>query len=290
MEKGVPIRSVSRSLAVLRAINQQGSMSMVEIARIADVPYPTACRIVQTLMFEALIEREPCRKRYRPTALVQSLSAGFQEHSRMVSVARRYLESLTAVTRWPALLSTRYGPLMMVRDCTDALTSQVFDRHAPGHTFSLLESAGGRAYLAYAEAEERQEIFDAIEASGDTSVDPHTYFLIQAGVLLEDIREAGLAARGRNRFSLTPGKTSSIGAPVFCGGRVIGAVDIVYFTSACKLEEAVRRYGEELKQAASDISRQMDLLAAAGDPAFQTSGFQTSDETSSGEILGIRTA
>jgi len=40
MEKGVPIRSVSRSLAVLRAINRQGSMSMAEIARIAAVPYP----------------------------------------------------------------------------------------------------------------------------------------------------------------------------------------------------------------------------------------------------------
>lgn len=133
MEKGVPIRSVSRSLAVLRAINRQGSMSMAEIARVAAVPYPTACRLVQTLMYEALIEREPSRKRYRPTAFVRALSAGFQEHSELVAVARSYLEQLTAVTRWPALLSTRYGAEMMVRDCTDAMTSQVLDRHYPGH-------------------------------------------------------------------------------------------------------------------------------------------------------------
>ena len=74
MEKGVPIRSVSRSIAVLRAINQRGSLSMMEIARTASVPYPTACRIIQTLLHEGLVEQEPSRKNYRPTALVQSLA------------------------------------------------------------------------------------------------------------------------------------------------------------------------------------------------------------------------
>jgi IclR family mhp operon transcriptional activator len=55
MEKGVPIRSISRAIAVLQAINRQGSMSLMGIAKTAEVPYPTACRIVQTLLFEGLI-------------------------------------------------------------------------------------------------------------------------------------------------------------------------------------------------------------------------------------------
>lgn len=241
-------------------------MSMAEIARVAAVPYPTACRLVQTLMYEELIEREPCRKRYRPTAFVRALSAGFQEQSEMVSVARPFLEQLTAVTRWPALLSTRFGMEMMVRDCTDAITSQVLDRHYPGHAFSLLETAGGRAYLAFAEPDEKRQIFDAIETAGETPIDPHTYLLIQSDVLLEEIREQGVAMRGRNRFSLTPGKTSSIGAPVFANGRVVGAIDLVYFSVAFKGEDALRRYGDEVKRCAALISAALDNLGAAQEP------------------------
>ena len=46
MEKGVPIRSITRSIAALKAINRHGSLSMMEIAKASQVPYPTACRIV----------------------------------------------------------------------------------------------------------------------------------------------------------------------------------------------------------------------------------------------------
>ena len=61
MEKGVPIRSITRSIAALKAINRHGSLSMMEIAKASEVPYPTACRIVQTLLYEGLIEQEPAR-------------------------------------------------------------------------------------------------------------------------------------------------------------------------------------------------------------------------------------
>ena len=55
MEKGVPIRAITRGLSVLQAINRGGSITMMEIARSSQVPYPTACRIVQTLLHEGMI-------------------------------------------------------------------------------------------------------------------------------------------------------------------------------------------------------------------------------------------
>lgn len=77
MEKGVPIRAISRGLAVLQAVNRQGSLTMMEIAQSSEVPYPTACRIVQTLVHEGMLEREPGRKTYRPTSAVLSLASGY---------------------------------------------------------------------------------------------------------------------------------------------------------------------------------------------------------------------
>jgi IclR family transcriptional regulator, mhp operon transcriptional activator len=77
MEKGVPIRAISRGLAVLQTVNQHGSLTMMEIAQTSRVPYPTACRIVQTLLHEGMLEREPGRKTYRATSLVLTLASGY---------------------------------------------------------------------------------------------------------------------------------------------------------------------------------------------------------------------
>jgi IclR family transcriptional regulator, mhp operon transcriptional activator len=81
MEKGVPIRAISRGLAVLQAVNAHGALTMMEISNLSEVPYPTACRIVQTLLHEGMLEREPGGKHYRASAKVLSLSSGFMASS-----------------------------------------------------------------------------------------------------------------------------------------------------------------------------------------------------------------
>ncbi len=260
MEKGVPIRSVARSFAVLRAINRAGSLSMTDIAQLSRVPYPTACRIVQTLLFEGIIEREPTRKHYRPTALVQTLSNGYQDHSRVAAAARPHIVALTKEHLWPVLVATRVGYNMMVRDSTHCLTSLSLNNYHPGDTFPLLECASGRAYMAYADDEERAGILESIREAGH-EIDPHTLSLLQSGVLLEEVRRAGFATRGRNRFTNTPGKTSSISAPIFEGGKVCGAVTLVFIASSMKLEVAERRYGDSIIATARTITAELEGTA-----------------------------
>src|SRR3546814_8763270 len=98
LERGIPIRSISRAIAVLQAINRGGSLTMMEIARASAVPYPTACRIVQTLLHEGLVERESARKRYQPTALVQTLAHGFQGHGARSEEHTSELQSLMRIS------------------------------------------------------------------------------------------------------------------------------------------------------------------------------------------------
>ena len=49
------------------------------------LPYPTAKRIVQTLVVEGPIACEPSRKYYRAAALAQSLSSGFEHEGKLQS-------------------------------------------------------------------------------------------------------------------------------------------------------------------------------------------------------------
>ena len=261
MEKGVPIRSISRSIAALTAITRHGSLSMMEISKASEVPYPTACRIVQTLLYEGLIEQEPARKRYRPTAMVQTLAHGFQQDDRLVKAARPHIVDLTKRHGWPVSIATRVGRNMMLRDSTHANTSLTFEQYYPGFTLPILDSASGKLSMAFAPEEERLMILKWMRVSQE--IDLQYLATAQASLDVERIRRQGYAVQGRNHFNLTPGKTSSIAVPIFMNGVFEAAMTMVFFVTAMKLEVALESYLEELKAAAILISHDLSEGVAA---------------------------
>jgi IclR family mhp operon transcriptional activator len=154
------IRSIGRGLAVLQVINRHRLVSLVDIAAESRVPYPTACRIVQTLLKEGMIERQGAR-RYRPTALVHSLSQGYEPNDRWAALSQPHLEALTARVLWPVYMFGRVGMSMVVKASTDSLTSLTISRCNPGYNVPLLESSSGRAYLAFTPESDRSVIIDS---------------------------------------------------------------------------------------------------------------------------------
>ena len=258
MEKGVPIRSITRSIAALQAINRNGSLTMMEIARAAKVPYPTACRIVQTLVFEGLIEQEPARKRYRATALVQTLSTGYQREDLLVAIARPRIVSLTKKIGWPLSIAVRVGRNMMLRDSTHANSSLTFDHYYPGFTVPILDSASGKLSLAYMDAEERAQILRFMKISQDIDLD---YLeTAEVGLNIDRIRHDGYAVQGRNHFNLSPGKTSSIAVPIFNRGTFQAAMTMVFFVKAMTIEIALSQHLLQLQDVAADISHELSNI------------------------------
>ena len=255
MEKGVPIRSISRSISTLKAINRHGSMSMMEISKASQVPYPTACRIVQTLLYEGLIEQEPARKRYRPTAMVQALSHGYQHDDRLVNVARPHIIALTKKVGWPVSIAVRVGRNMMLRDSTHANTSLTFEQNYPGFTLPILDSASGKLSMAFAAGDERDMILNWMRVSQD--IDLQYLKTAEMSLDVEKIQQAGYAVQGRNHFNRTPGKTSSIAVPIFMNGKFEAAMTMVFFVSAMKIDAAVDTYLDDLKATAAIISHEL---------------------------------
>lgn len=252
MERGVPIRSVSRAIAILQAINQKGALSMMQISRMGEVPYPTACRIIQTLMHEGLVEQEPARKFYRPTAMVQSLSHGFQADSLLVETGREHIRELTRKIGWPVSLTVRVGTHMIVRDSTHADTSLTFERYYPGYRLPLLDCASGRVCLAHMRPEELDNVMNWVSLSG-MQEEPNATVHVSVNTL-NKIRTEGFCAIGWGQHNLTPGKTSSIAVPVFRGSNFEAALTLIYFAAAMKQDEAVERYVDDLKKTAHRIT------------------------------------
>lgn len=263
--KGVPIQSFSRAISALKAINRNGSMTMMEISRAANVPYPTAHRIVQTLLYEGLIEQEPARKRYRPTLLVQSLSSGYQHDGMLVEVARPHIVELTKKVGWPVSIAIRVGKNMMLRDSTHANTSLTFSQYYPGFTLPLLDSASGKLSMAFAEDDERDQILKWMRA--DQDIDPDYLAAAELALNAEGIRSRGYAVQGRNYYNHTPGKTSSIAVPIFMQGRFEAAMTLVFFASALKLESAVESYLPSMIETAKVIGEGLDRKVGLADQA-----------------------
>lgn len=263
MEKGAPIRSISRSIAALKAINRHGSLSMMEISKASAVPYPTACRIVQTLLYEGLIEQEPARKRYRATAMVQTLAHGFQQDDRLVRAARPHIVAMTQAVGWPISIATRVGRNMMLRDSTHANTSLTFEQYYPGFTLPILDSASGKLSMAFAPDDERQMILRWMRVSQE--IDLQYLATAEASLDVERIRELGYAVQGRNHFNRNPGKTTSIAVPIFLNGKFEAAMTLVFFVSAMKLDAALETYLGDMQKTAAAIS--FDLATAHGEMA-----------------------
>jgi IclR family mhp operon transcriptional activator len=262
MQKGVPIRAVSRSIAILQAINRRGPLSMMAIAREGDVPYATAFRIVQTLIHDGLIEQEPVRKHYRPTALVQSLASGYQSESRLVDVARPCISELTRNIGWPVLVSVRVGTQMVVRDCTHAETSLTFDLCHPGFTLPLLESATGLVSIAHTPRDELDNVIRWLPLSGKSS----RQLLDETIAALPKIREDGFAAKPCQKLTTAVNKTSSIAVPILSEDRSEAVLTMTYFYAAMKQPEAVDKYLHTLKKSAGMIATKLSETRTAREP------------------------
>ena len=252
-ERDGNVRAISRGLAVLQAVNRGGSVTMMEICRTAQIPYPTACRIVQTLMDEGMIEREPARKRYRPTALVRTLSFGFQEDGNLVAVARPHIVALTKKLAWPVSITTRVGPVMMVRDSTHQLTSLTLHNYVPGFTLPIIECSTGKAYLAFCDEAERRGVLQGLRQL-DGPAERMAVLLTSNERMLADIRTRGFATQARSAYTATPGKTSSIAVPLFQNDRVAGALALIFFASAVSMAEAETRFVAALQETARAIA------------------------------------
>lgn len=261
MENAAPIRAVSRTISVLQTINRYGSLSMMEIARNESLPYPTAYRIVQTLLHEGLIEQELARKQYRPTALVQSLAHGYKAQGRLQDCIGPIIRALTREVGWPVLVTERVGNRMIVVDSTHAETSLTFGRCNPGFTLPLLTSATGQTWVAHLAP---AQIDNAIRwhnnwSTGGRMDQRETQEFRQR---LAEVRENGYAAKPC--MNQEEHRSASIAVPVLQDGQIVAVVTLVYFFAAMKEPAAIKRYLNRLQQTAAAIEAGLEALTRRG--------------------------
>ena len=154
------IRSLSRGIGVLQHLNAVGSATAAEIARDMRLPRPTVYRILDVLIDQRLIYQSPSQKSvYRVTGNVRRLSAGLMEED--WSAAAAVLAEYSNVLLWPMDLAVYEDGAMTVLESTRGSTAFSAGFGWAGRQRSVLSSALGRAFLAFAGEVDRQAFVDA---------------------------------------------------------------------------------------------------------------------------------
>lgn len=246
------IRSVARTMQVLRALNRRPVGTVRELQRETGLPGPTLVRILGTLENLGYVRNAGRRVGYVLTGRVAELSAGWHGFPAIHGRAPRVLEGLTRRLLWPAALATLDGDAMTVRLSTIPLSPLAHTHSTLGRRLALAVTAHGRACLAFSPEEERRRLLAllaetarsaphravGLRAAGGTAglaarLGPTLLLTRNRGYAVRDPRsdlpdglETELPGRARNSGTMT------VAVPVMSGVRVVATIGITCFAGA----------------------------------------------------------
>lgn len=248
MSSEAEIQPISRALKILAVLNRRSTTSLKALHAETGLPKPSLLRLLSALAAVGYVEKSSGRAGYRLTARVLELSAGFSERDRIVDVAGPLMRAFTAQHRWPVTLATLGGSRMRLLFTTARDSPLSPDRAAT--SFPALDSALGRAYIAFCPSEERKLILQTFAGFDDP-----TLGAAREPAMLEKlyatIRRNGYAATGP-----IPGDRGlGIAVPIMQKRHVSAAVTMRVYRSSMSEADAVRRYLAALRALADQISR-----------------------------------
>jgi IclR family mhp operon transcriptional activator len=250
------LRGVVRTLEVVRAVNDAPGAGVSALAQRTRIPRPSLYRILETLCALGYVQRRADGEGYVPTILVRSLSDGFNDETWVRAVALPIMEALQKEIVWPTDIAGFFDGAMYLRETTRRHSPLTIDTARVGLRLPMLQSATGRAYLAFCSDAERAAIVDRLRRSRapeDTLARDARY----VSNLVTMTRRKGYGERHGEIFP----QTGAIAVPVLHGERVVCCLNISFIASALTPAEAAVRYLEPLKAAARKIGRQLDVAA-----------------------------
>jgi IclR family mhp operon transcriptional activator len=247
------VRALSRGLQVLKVLNQFNGATAAEIVRQARLPRTTVLRSLETLSAEGYVVRDPIDDRYRLTVLTRGLSFGFDDEAWISDIARPHLFQLAREVVWPLSLATLRGGQMVMRENTDRQSPLALQRLPSGHQFSVLGSSGGRAYLAFSAAAEREALLPILAKSGGKPGDAASK-LAQDRAAIDQLC-AQIRAQSYAAMHDALPKESSFAVPVLVEGVSVASITVRFITSALSMEDALERYLVRMRSLADLIGQ-----------------------------------
>jgi len=242
------MRGTERTLKVLVALNQNNGASVSKLSTATGISRQAVYRILETLCYEGYVSRREDFDLYELTPLVRCLSDGFRDEDLVRKIVAPVIRKLQQDVIWPSDLATFHSNAMYLRETTRPHSPMTIDRVSIGYRLSMLQSATGRAYLAWCPQKERDLILSILRTSRYPD-DARAQDQRWVSNLLSDTRRRGYA----ERFSGGNSRTGAIALPIKCKDRVMGCLVITFIASALTTSQAASQYIDRLRAATKEI-------------------------------------
>jgi IclR family mhp operon transcriptional activator len=242
------VQGLERGIEVLRALNAStgGRNSVVRLSTETGLHRTTVKRLLETLKHLGVVRYLDDSNEYCLTLNVLQLSEGFRDVVWIAEIARPLMRALTRKVMWPSDLMILDTDELVVRETTHGITPWSFNSRVLGIRVPLLQSSGGRAYLAFCADDERERLLEMLRrregTDGERARDAN-----YVARILDQTRERGFAVSERResfgdmglRFGTN--RCAAVAVPIRRKSYAVASLNIVYLTRAVSTQEIIER-------------------------------------------------
>lgn len=250
-----PVQGLARGISILWTLRTYpaGTASASRLAIDTGLHRTTVKRLLETLCDTGFVQHAPLVGSYSLTFKVSQLGEAYQDIESIGDISRPFLRKLTEKVLWPCnIVTLDREAQLIVRESTHALSPLSFRGGALGQEVPILQSAVGRAYLAFCPEVERNAILSVLRASNASN---RKYLAVgnrSETSIFEEVRRLGYALNGA-RDGGRAARFGAIAVPIREGSKVLGCINIVYLRSATSVDQMLKKHLGELINAAREI-------------------------------------
>jgi IclR family mhp operon transcriptional activator len=247
-----PVRSLSRGLKLLQELNASGPSSAQNLSRRTDVNRTTTYRLLTTLADEGFVSFDGESGLFSLTPHVRQLSEGLSVRDESSQAAVPAMFKLLGQVNWPSDFAVFDLGSVVIRESTHPFSLLSIHRDMIGRRSSLLRSALGRAVLTAAEPNLRREMLEITAAfePEDAAMAKDRRFVAQ--LIGQTERDGYASSVGETERTI-----SAIALPILKGKRVMGSLNLIFFSSAMTPKKAASRYLGLLRIAVASIEARL---------------------------------
>lgn len=258
MPSSKTIKGLERGLFVLRALQMRPDSTLHDLYLVTRISKPALLRILHTLENASVVTRRLADGRYRIGSSLTYPHSRQRKRDRVAEAAAPVMDRLCQRVSWPSDLMLPAGDHMEIGETNRARSPFLLQQERVGLPISWLMSGGGRAYLAFCPARERERIIELLRASpkpeNRLARDPK-----RLNAILAETRGRRYAIRDPAHIGGYYGHPPhadgllAIAVPLRDGKRVLGAINLLWLRPAFTIEAFAARYLSELESAAAEI-------------------------------------